>query len=162
MTVHSKGWPSLRFWVRGAIIAALYAVLTVALAPFGFGPFQVRASEALTVLPIFWPEAIFGLWFGCLIGNLASPFGIIDILGGSTVTLIAALATYALRRRGLVALLPPVVLNATLVSMWVSALTRTPYLWTAGGIAIGEAVSVGILGVPLLFALRRLPEQVLR
>jgi len=59
-----------RFIVEAAVIAAIYAVLTYALAPFAYGQIQVRVSEALTVLPLFTPAAIPGLFIGCLLANI--------------------------------------------------------------------------------------------
>lgn len=78
---------------RAGVIAALYALLTVALQPFSFGIFQFRVSEALTVLPAIFPEAIPALFIGCLIANILGN-GIYDIFIGSFATLVAALLTY--------------------------------------------------------------------
>jgi uncharacterized membrane protein len=78
------------------LIAAVYAVLTAALAPISFGVYQVRIAEALTVLPFLTPAAIPGLFIGCLIGNLFGGLGWLDIVFGSTITLLAALATRAI------------------------------------------------------------------
>ena len=44
--------------VRTAVIAALYAALTLVLMPSAYGVIQFRISEALTILPLFCPEAI--------------------------------------------------------------------------------------------------------
>ncbi len=63
---------------QGALIAALYATLTVIFAPISFGPIQVRIAEALTVLPMFTSAAIPGLFIGCIIANL---FGGANYLG---------------------------------------------------------------------------------
>ncbi|MFQ5574384.1 MAG: QueT transporter family protein [Terriglobia bacterium] len=111
---------------RGALIAALYAVATVLLAPWSYGQIQVRVSEALTVLAYVEPAAIPGLYLGVLIANVYGGFGPWDIFLGSFLTLIAALMTWRIsqfaraRRKGTsqgyfwpaVALLPPVVVNA--------------------------------------------------
>ena len=78
---------------RAGVIAALYALLTVALQSFSFGNFQFRVSEALTVLPAIFPEAIPALFIGCLIANILGN-GIYDIFIGSFATLVAALLTY--------------------------------------------------------------------
>ncbi|MCD6399598.1 QueT transporter family protein, partial [candidate division WOR-3 bacterium] len=75
---------------RAAIIAALYVALTVLLMPISFYAFQVRVAEALTVLPFIFPEAVWGLFIGCLIANFFGGLGILDIAVGSTLTLIAA------------------------------------------------------------------------
>ena len=51
------------------MIAALYTVLTILLAPILYGPVQCRVSEALTLLPFYFPEAVPGLFIGCVISN---------------------------------------------------------------------------------------------
>ena len=76
-----------------ALIAALYTGLTFVLAPISFGPVQFRVSEALTLLPFCLPEAVPGLFIGCLISNMLGGFGIIDIVLGSAATLAAAWIT---------------------------------------------------------------------
>ena len=48
---------NLESFVRGAAVAAIYAALTLALAPISYGAVQVRVSEALTVLPFFMPRS---------------------------------------------------------------------------------------------------------
>ena len=80
-----------RFIVRSSVIAALYAALTLVLALVAYGPVQFRVSEALTILPLFFPEAIPGLFVGCFIANI--PSGLWDMVIGSAATLIAAVAT---------------------------------------------------------------------
>ena len=85
----------VRFLALGAVIAALYAVLTYVAAAvnLAYGPVQFRFSEALTVLPVFTPAAIPGLTLGCVIANLGSPLGVVDWVFGPLATLLAALAT---------------------------------------------------------------------
>lgn len=150
---------------RGALIAALYIILTLVLAPISYGPIQVRVSEALTVLPVLFPEAIPALYLGALIANLlGSPLGLVDIIGGSAVTLLAAASTWLLRRNPRVALLPPVLYNAFLVSIYVRHALAWPYLWTVLSIGTGQAVAVYLLGWPLLRYLQknRQPHSVKR
>ena len=77
-----------------AIIAALYAALTLLLAPISYGPVQLRLSEAFTVLPMVLPQSIPGLFVGCLIANIFNPSpSIFDIVFGSLTTLLAAYGT---------------------------------------------------------------------
>ena len=54
----------------GAVIAALYTVLTLALPVLSFGPIQFRLAEGMTVLAWLCPEAIPGLTLGCFLSNL--------------------------------------------------------------------------------------------
>ena len=58
-----------------AVIAAVYAALTVAEAGFGSGQVQVRVAEALCVLPFLMPISMWGLFAGCIIANLVSGAG---------------------------------------------------------------------------------------
>ena len=98
----------------GGVIAALYAVLTLALPMLSYGPVQIRFSEALTVLPFFLPEAIPGLAVGCFVANLlGSPYAL-DWVVGTLATLLAALWTSKLRHKWL-APMPPVVCNMVIV-----------------------------------------------
>ena len=83
-----------------AVIAALYAALTLLLAPISYGPIQLRLSEALTLLPMLLPQAVPGLFVGCLIANLYTGM-LTDIIFGSLATLIAATGTYFLRKKPL-------------------------------------------------------------
>ena len=101
-----------------ALTAAAYAVLSYFGSIFGitYGPIQCRFSEALCVLPFFLPETAWGLGVGCLITNLLSPYGILDIVVGSAATLLAALLTARCRNRWL-APLPPVLTNTVLVGL---------------------------------------------
>jgi len=97
-----------------AVVAALYAALTMALPALSYGPVQIRFSEALTVLPFLFPATAPGLFVGCLIANLLSPYGLIDIVLGSAASLIAAVWTARMKRRALAAL-PPVLVNALII-----------------------------------------------
>ena len=67
------------------VIAAAYAALTYVAAAMNlaYGPVQFRVSEALTVLPFLFPGTWPGLFVGCLVANLMSPYGPLDILIGS-------------------------------------------------------------------------------
>ena len=82
-----------RYITRGAAIAAIYALLTRLIWAFGSGAIQLRISEAMCVLPLIWPEAVPGLFVGCLIANLLGGGHILDIIFGSLATLIGAYLT---------------------------------------------------------------------
>ncbi len=158
----------LRFFVRGAVIAALYASLAILLSPISYGPIQVRFSEILTVLPFFFPEAIWGLTMGCFVANLASPFGWIDYLFGSLFTLCAGGLTYYLRRTGnpYWGILPPIIINAVGVGLYVSILINEPpsFQWiTYAGVALsigaGQAIAVGGGGSLLIHFIQKYKEK---
>ena len=142
---------NVRRMAKVGLVAGIYAVLTL-IPPFSslsYGPVQVRVSEALTVLPFINPDYVWGLALGCILGNLSSPIGALDIFGGAAVTLLAA---YLTSRAGSawIAPLPPVVLNALLVGIYVSRFFGVPYVATVAYIAAGEVVACYVLGYPLL------------
>ena len=86
-----------KFMAQGAIIAAMYAALTILFAPISYGAVQVRISEAFTILPLFTPAAIPGLFIGCLLANILGGAIVWDIIFGSLATLIGAALGYLLR-----------------------------------------------------------------
>ena len=137
-----------------AMIAALYAALTLLLAPISYGAIQCRISEAMTLLPILLPQAIPGLVIGCLVANLLSPVAIWDVIFGTLATLIAALGTYKLRKKPLLAALCPVVANGVIVGVMLAVFYALPLWLTMLEVAVGEAAAVA-LGFILLAALRK-------
>ena len=139
---------------RGAAITALYVVITYFLAPVSFGPIQFRAAEALTVLPIIFPEAVPALFLGVLLANVIGGLGMVDIVGGSLVTLIAAYVTYR-NRDNIFAYLSPILFNAFLISIYLHLLFDLPYWITVLQIGVSEAVVVVVLGVPLIKYLKK-------
>ena len=150
--------------VQAAMIAALYIVLTLIANALGIASqaIQIRFSEALTILPYFTPAAIPGLYVGCLLANLLSPYGLLDMVVGSGATLLACLLTMRMPSRYL-APLPPVLCNAILVGATIAyaevgfgAGFWTAYALNALSVGIGELVVCYGLGIPLLSALDRL------
>jgi len=144
---------------QGAAVAALYVALTWLSAALGLasGPIQIRLSEALCVLPVFFSAAVPGLAIGCLLANLLTGAVVLDIVCGAAATLVGALGTRVLRRRPLLCLLPPVLANALIVpwvlrygygapdAVWFMALT----------VGLGELIAVAGLGSALRSALAR-------
>jgi uncharacterized membrane protein len=134
---------------RAGIIAAIYIVVTLLIKPIAYGPIQFRIPEALTILAFIDPAAILGLTVGVFFANFASPLGLVDILGGSALTLLAALLTFKIKNKYL-AMLPPIVVNALGVPLYLAPAYDLPYWPTVGYIAFGQAVVIGILGLPVL------------
>lgn len=137
------------------MVAGLYVALTLALSPFSFGPLQFRVAEALTLLPYFMPEAIPGLFIGCLLSNLIGGFGLIDIIVGSAATLAAGWLTYKMPNIWIAAI-PPVALNALAVGFYVGLITQTPVIYSIVYIGVSQAVICFGIGIPfsLLLASR--------
>lgn len=105
--------------VRCAVVAAIYAVLCLVLAPFSFGAIQVRVAEALGMLVVFGPEYAVGVTLGCFLANMIGT-GFPDILFGTAATAIACVFMILLRKHrvkglALAASIPPVVFNALIV-----------------------------------------------
>ncbi|MGE5416067.1 MAG: QueT transporter family protein [Acidobacteriota bacterium] len=143
---------------RAGVIAALYTALTVVFSSVAYGPIQFRPSEALTLLPILFPEAILGVTVGCILSNLLSPVGLPDMIFGPLVTLAAAYLTYYFRR-SILAYAFPIVLNGLFVSLYLYKFYKLPYLYNVLTIGGSEAVVVLILGIPLIVYLRKYLEQ---
>ena len=160
--------PKSRFTPRqialSGIIAAIYTVMSLLSSVFGiaYGPIQCRFSEALTVLPFLFPEAIPGLFIGCVVTNLMSTVGPLDLIFGSLATLLAALWTRRMPNKWL-APLPPVICNAVIVGAmiaWYEVGFTVQFLpvfaLNALWVALGEAVVVFLLGGLLL---KKVPQS---
>lgn len=150
---------NIRYLTKASLIAAIYIVLViiqVVIFPswFAFGEIQLRVAEGLTILPLVESAAIPGLFVGCLVANLIlsfSGFGLIDIIGGSLITLLAAILTSKAKNK-YIGILPPVILNGLIVSIWVSYFTKIPYILTVLGISSGQLLSLLIFGNLFLYA----------
>lgn len=139
---------------RGAAITALYVVITYFLAPISFGPLQFRAAEALTLLPIIFPEAVPALFLGVLLANVIGGLGMVDIIGGSLVTLLAAYVTYKYRD-SIIAYLSPIVFNAFLISIYLHLLFSLPYWLTVLQIGVSQTLVIVLLGYPMVKYLKK-------
>ena len=152
---------SVRRLVRCAVIAAVYVVVCLVLAPFSYGAVQVRVAEALCLLPVFGAEYIVGVTLGCFLANLLGST-VVDVVFGTLATLLACLVTYKLRDirvKGLAipASLPPVVFNMIIVGAFEitfffsdGAPTAMLAVFNAVTVGIGELISCTILGVALV------------
>lgn len=150
------------------MIAAIYTVVSLLLAPFSFGNIQVRIAEALTMLPLIYSPSVYGVTLGCFLTNLVGIFtganilGVLDVFLGTFATVVAALLTYHFRNvkifnLPLLSMLMPVILNGIIVG------AELGYVLFEGNIllgslisglevAVGEMISV-VLGIFLVRAL---------
>lgn len=156
---------NVAFLTQAAMIAAIYVVLTFVFAPISFGEVQIRIAEMLTILPIFTPAAIPGLFVGCLIGNIAGGAVLPDIIFGSAATLIGAAGTYMLRRfpKG-IAVLPPILANMVVVPFVLRYAygVNLPIAFLMLTVGIGEVVSCELLGCMLGTILKRYRGRIFR
>ena len=178
---------NLVFTAQAAMIAAIYVTLTYVFAPISFSEIQVRISEALTILPVFTPAAIPGLFIGCLIGNMMGGALLPDILFGSLATLIGAFFTWKLRNvrpipsdpsfltkrfalarflapladLPLLAPVPPILSNVLIIPFILryAYMIELPIPLMMLTVGIGEVISCGILGLLLYCALRPYQES---
>lgn len=139
-----------------AMVAAVYAVLTIAL-PFQYGEVQYRVAEAMTVLPFLFPWAAPGLIVGCFLANLIGSPYVLDWVFGTLATALACFLTARCPSKWL-APLPPVLCNAIIVggeiafsmaggfggSFW------SLYAFNALTVGFGELVVCYLLGLALL------------
>ena len=149
-----------RYIAQGAVIAALYVALTVIFAPISFREVQMRVAEALTILPVFTPAAIPGLFIGCIIGNIAGGAAVPDVIFGSLATLAGAFATYKIgKEKYYLAPIGPVAANTIVIPFVLKYAYGVPLpLWlSAIYILIGEVLSCGLLGILLYRAIRHIP-----
>ena len=54
-------------FTKVAMIAAVYTVVSLVLAPISYGNIQVRIAEALTLLPLIYEPGIWGVTLGCFL-----------------------------------------------------------------------------------------------
>ena len=153
---------TIRELTFAAILAAIYAGLTMFLPVPQYVGVQLRVAEALTVLPFFFPAATPGLFVGCIIANLFSPF-VLDVVFGSAATLLACIWTGRIKHRWL-APLPPVLCNAVIVGgeiAWaqvgLSNAFWDAFVINAVTVGTGELLACYIFGSVLLTALYRSP-----
>ena len=154
---------TLRELTFAAMLGGAYAALTMLLPIPQYAGVQFRLAEALTLLPFLIPAATPGLFVGCFIANILSPYGLLDIIAGSAATLLACLWTQRLKNRRLAAM-PAVVCNAVIVG-GVIAFAMTgfgPGFWVAYAInalsvGLGEFVVCYVLGDLLLDAVVKIP-----
>ena len=145
-----------------AVVAALYAGLTLLLAPISFGVLQFRVSEVLCILPFFFPSSVWGLFIGCAIANMMSTFGPLDIIFGSLASLLAALCTMQIGKKSkgtmgcVLACLPPVIFNGIIIGAMATMMTVTPdgfwagFVLNGGQIALEELAVMYVAGLPIM------------
>ena len=157
---------SVRRIAAAALIAAVYAALTMGLSFMSYGPVQFRVAEVLCILPFFFPWTAWGVTAGCLIANLISAYGPADVVLGTLATLLSCLSIAALGRGNrqswladILACLMPVLFNAVIVGAMIAWFEVGSFsaagFWTAfvvNGLSVGagELAVMFVLGLPLV------------
>jgi len=143
-----------------AVIAAIYAVMTLSLYVISYGPIQFRLSEALTILPVFTANAIPGLTIGCIIANIMGGYGIMDVVFGGVATLLAAVCTRVFRKNSFMALFSPVFFNSLIVGpmLYFVVPESKSLLFNIFTVGAGEFVVCFAVGYPLIRLLKKYPK----
>ncbi len=154
---------------RAGVISALYVVLSLVVFPFASGSIQVRLGEALTILPLFFPESCITLFIGCIIVNFITGCAIIDVVFGALVTLISAVLTLIVGKiikKSLLKLLIggsfPILLNAFLLPLlwyWCYGQLEYVYILQVAFVFFGQTASVYALGGTLFFGLNKYKDK---
>ena len=143
-----------RYLTHSALIAAMYVALTFIASLLGLasGVIQVRLSEALTILPLFTPAAVPGLFVGCVLANALTGSAAWDVVFGSIATLLGALGTYWCRKKNkYLAPVFPILANMIIVPFVLRLVYGAPDSWIflVISVGIGEIISCGVLGLLL-------------
>lgn len=143
-------------WVaQTAIIAALYAALTWLLAPISYGAVQFRISEILVLLVVFKPSYCVALILGCFIANTTSSLGWWDMVFGTLATAVAVLPMMKIKKLWLAATLP-VISNGIIVAIELYfALNIEPIWLSMLTVALGEAVVLYCIGIPVMISISK-------
>lgn len=153
--------PRSRQIALAALFAALYAAAVTLLAPISFQVYQVRVADCLLALSmLFGLPAVVGLTIGTLIGNLASPFGVVDVLGGALANFVATLLAWEIGRkrfkgRWLVGTAAESIAITLIVGTYLSFLLQVPVWLSWLGVLIGEVIAINVGGYVLVNAVDR-------
>ena len=135
---------TVEFIVKSAVVASLYAIFTV-INPLSFYGIQFRISEILILLVFIDKKYTYSLVIGCVLANLTSPFGLVDIVFGSLATLLACLMI-AKTKNLFVATLWPALTNGIIVGIILNQMLDLPFLLSAFQVALGEFVVLSVAG----------------
>ena len=141
--------------VISALIAALYATLTIALAPISYLGVQFRISEIMVLLAFYKKDYIVGLTLGCFIANILGPNGAIDIILGTFATFISVWGIYLTgkyikgKKSIWIASIWPTIFNGIIIGWMLNYVYGLPLVLSMGQVALGEFVIITVIGVPV-------------
>lgn len=138
------------------LVAALYAVITLALSGISYGPIQFRMAEVMVLLPLLGKEYILALTIGCFLANVIGPYGVPDIIFGTLATFISTYLVYLTGKtmkdkKGhlLIASLWPTIVNAIIIGIMLNKFLGFPLILSMLQVGFGQFVVITIIGVPL-------------
>lgn len=144
---------SVKLVVINAMIAGVYAVLTLAISPIAYSEIQFRLSEIIVFLAFYNRRYIPGLTIGCIIANLFSPMGMLDIVFGTLSMIIVCIAMYLIKNRYLAAGAGAIITGMIIgAELWYAF--NIPYVINAIYVAVGELI-VLIIGALVFKSLEK-------
>lgn len=142
--------------VTTALVAAIYATLTLVLGAISYGPIQFRVAEIMVLLPFIKKDYIWGLTIGCFLANIIGPYGVPDIVFGTTATFLSVYAVYMTSKimdgkkyALLVSSIWPTVINAIIIGIMLNIFFGLPLMLSMAQVGFGQFVVITIIGVPL-------------
>ncbi len=143
----------IKIFVKLSLVAALYVILTISIAPLSYGPIQIRFSEILVLLAFYDKRYISSLTIGCLIANLLSPLGLVDIVVGTLGTFISVYFV-SISKNLFIATLWPTIFCIPVVFL-LHIILGLPFWFYLFGFMIGEFISVTLIGYPIALILSK-------
>ncbi|WP_027701972.1 QueT transporter family protein [Metaclostridioides mangenotii] len=142
-----------------ALIAAVYAVLTISLGFMSYSNIQFRVAEIMILLAFVDKDYIPGLTLGCFLANILGVYGIPDTIFGTLATFISACLVYQTGKQMgkstmslIIASLWPALVNALIIGWMLNKFVGLPLILSMAQVGIGEFVVITIAGIPLFKA----------
>lgn len=141
--------------VKLAMVAGIYAALTIGLAPISYLNVQFRISEILVLLVFMNSSYTWALTVGCFIANMLGPNGIGDVIFGTLATFISCLAIIQTKKylkdskySLIVSSIWPSIINGLIIGLMLNNFYNLPLVLSILEVMMGEFVVVTIIGVP--------------
>lgn len=142
---------SVKLIVINAMIAGVYTAFTLAISPIAYSEIQFRLSEIMVFIAFYNKKYIPGLIIGCIIANMFSPMGLLDVVFGTISTVIVCFAMYLIKNKYLAAFAGAIITGLIIGGeLWYAY--QIPYLINAIYVAIGELIVlvIGALAFKIL------------
>ncbi|MCI2068212.1 MAG: QueT transporter family protein [Bacilli bacterium] len=127
-----------KYIAQNAVVAAVYFILTIILAPYSYLGIQFRIAELLVLLCFWRPDFIIGVTLGCFLANTLSSLGPWDMLFGTLATLVSALLVAYASPRLFISIIYPTAVNAFVVGAELYFILGEAFWVQVGLVAIGE------------------------
>lgn len=150
-----KNKKMLNFITKQVLIASTYTVLSLVFYFLTYELVQFRIAEVLLILVYFNPYNAIGIIIGTIITNAMSPFGMIDVLVGTSATIVSILFMLILKRNKIISLLSPIIVNGIFIGLLLNILLETPLYLSISSVMLGEAVVIYFLALPVYLYLKK-------